>query len=350
MSDVLFLRSDSDLGSGFLRFPDLKKRLDERLDLAKEITDLERLIRSVNDLVKDSRYSSDERNFLRRFRQRAYDRKRNIKPTQDDLEPIFEIEPVEPIKTNLTNIQEEKPEMSLQSVEITPPPPKVISSPVVPKVDFWSGVQSAFEKIDGERFVQALPSVLGLLIPTLSVIGFLWFQSVELYKSSGFSNPEFAAAGGLLMIVGFAAYYSIRRTKLALLLCLYAGTYEVYFMASGTVQDEKVVASSKLMEDPELILLKEKAEKTHEAYQALKARYEDVGSSVHNNSWFKTKHLDPAWEKNEQAQKDFITKRNQLGGKESSAHVTWLKIFYRLGLVFLCMVLVHAFVRRFKEV
>jgi len=346
MSDVLFLRSEPDLASGFLRFPDLKNRLEERLNLAKEFTDLETLIRSVNSLVKDVKYSSDERNFLKRFRQRAYDRKRNIKPVHDDLDPIFELEPVESIEPNLIAKQEEKPAMSLQSVDMTPPPPKVISSTVAPKTDFWSGVESAFQKIDGERFVQALPSVLGLFVPTLLVIGFLWLQSVELYKSSGFSNPEFAAAGGLLMIVGFAAYYSVRRTKLALLLCLYAGSYEIYFMASGTVQDERAIASSSIAKDPELVFLEEKAEKTREAYTQLKGRFEDPSSSVYKNGWFKTKHLDPAWQQNELAQKEFLGKRTALEGSGGSTHVTWLKILYRMGLVFLCMVMVHAFVTK----
>lgn len=344
MSDVLFLRSEPDLGSGFLRFPDLKKRLEERLDLANEFPDLERLIRSVNDLVKDSRYSPDERNFLKRFRQRAYDRKRNIKSIQDDLEPIFELDPVEPTKPNLINNQEEKP-MPVQTVELTSVQKEVTPLPM--KKDFWSGVESAFEKIDGERFVQALPSVLGLLIPTVSVICFLWFQSVELYKSSGFLNPEFAAAGGLLMIVGFAAYYSVRRTKLALLLCLYAGSYEIYFMASGTIQDEKVVANGIADKNPELVFLGEKAEKARDAYVLLKTRFEDPNSGVYKNGWFKTKHLEPAWHLIEQAQKEYIAKRSVLEKREVSTHITWLKILYRLGLVFLCMVLVHAFVRKF---
>jgi hypothetical protein len=47
-------------------------------------------------------------------------------------------------------------------------------------------------------------------------------------------------------------------------------------------------------------------------------------------------------------QKEYISKRSALEKGEASTQVTWLKILYRLGLVFLCMVLVHAFVRQFK--
>jgi hypothetical protein len=353
MSEVIFLRSESDLESGVSKFPDLKSRLEQQLNLVKEFTDLEHLIQMVNDLGKESRFSTEEKNDLKRIRQRAYDRKRNYKPLQEKTSlPVHEIS-ITPVHTvvnesiqNLTTQQEEKP-MPAQPIELTSVQKEVTPLPI--KKDFWTGVESAFEKIDGERFVQALPGVLALLLPTILVVGFLWFQSMDLYKSSGFSNPEYAAAGGLLMVIGFATFYSIRKSKLALLLCLYAGTYEIYFMASGTVQDEKVVASSKILETPEMVLLKEKADKAQEGYQVLKTRYDDPTSNVHNNSWFKTKQLEPAWDKNEQAQKEFITKRNDLAGKDNSAHVTWLKIFYRLGLVFLCMVLVHGLVRRFKS-
>ncbi|MBP6218565.1 MAG: hypothetical protein KA436_08265 [Oligoflexales bacterium] len=352
MSEVLFLRSETNLGSGFLKFPDLKNRLERHLGLAQMLPDLEEFIRSVNDLVKDNRYSPEERNDLKRMRQRAYDRKRNLKnfettiPTKDGAsvqESILE-----------TIITEEHTPMALQSIEMVPsqkthsPALSPEAGPVSDKTDFWSGVQSAFHKVDGERFVRSLPSLLVLLVSSSLVIWFLYLQSLDLYKSSSFSQPYFAAAGGILMIVGFAAYRAVCRTKLALLLCLYAGSYEIYFMASGTVQDEKVISSNSMANDPELVFLGEQAEKARQSYQALKSRYEDPTSGVYKNGWFKSKHLDTAWDKNVQDQQGFLAKKKSLESQESASHVTWLKIFYRLGLVLLCMVLVHMFSRKLR--
>lgn len=351
MSEVLFLRSETNLGSGFLKFPDLKNRLEKHLGLAQILPDLEEFIRSVNDLVKDTRYSPEERNDLKRMRQRAYDRRRSLKSFECTMpinggsvvqEPTFE-----------TITREEQVPMSLQSIEMVSSQKTHSPAPeaglVSDKTDFWSGVLSALQKVDGERFVRSLPSLLILLVSSSLVIWFLYLQSLDLYKSSGFPQPYFAAAGGIFMIVGFAAYRAVSRTKLALLLCLYAGSYEIYFMASGTVQDEKVISSNFIANDPELIFLGEQAEKSRQSYQVMKVRYEDPSSGVYKNGWFKSKHLDPAWGKNVKDQQEFLAKKKLLEGKESASHVTWLKIFYRLGLVLLCMVLVHMFSRKLRE-
>lgn len=355
MSEVLFLRSETNLGSGFLKFPDLKNRLEKHLGLAQMLPDLEDFIRSVNDLVKDNRYSPEERNDLKRMRQRAYDRRRSLiksfectTPTNGG--PIVQ----EPVIVTIT--KEERTPMALQSIEMVPSSSKVNPPVAAPdtlplpnRTDFWGGVQSAFHKMDGEHFVRTLPSLLALLVSSTLVIWFLYLQSLDLYTSSGFSQPYFAAAGGILMIVGFAAYRAVNKTKLALLLCLYAGSYEIYFMASGTVQDEKVISTNAITNDPELVFLGEKAEKSRQSYQALKARYEDPTSGVYKNGWFKSKHVDPAWDQNTQDQQSFLAKKKLLEGKDSALHVTWLKIFYRLGLVLLCMVLVHMFSRKLRE-
>lgn len=206
---------------------------------------------------------------------------------------------------------------------------------------FWTGAQKALESIDGEKFVKALPGFLLLFMATTAVVGFLWLQSLELYKSSGFSQPELASAGGLLMVIGFAVYRSVTRSKLALLLCLYAGGYETYFMVSGTVQDEKTSQIVGIENSPDLMFLREKADKIRGSYISAKSRYEDPASKVYQNEWFKTKYLDPAWKENEEAQAQFFEKKDLLQEQGKTKSVTCLKIFYRLGLVLLCMILVH---------
>ena len=220
-------------------------------------------------------------------------------------------------------------------------PQSLQSGDVKTKPDFWTGAKQAFESIDGEKFVTALPGFLLLLLGAAAVIWLLWLQSLELYKSSGFSQPELASAGGLLMVVGFAIYRSVTRSNLALLLCLYAGGYETYFMVSGTVQDEKTSHVVNVESSPDLRFLLEKADKNREAYLSFKSRYDDPTSKVYQNEWFKAKYLDPAWKENEAAQIQFVEKKDLLQEQGKTQSVTWLKIFYRLGLVLLCMIFVH---------
>ena len=143
------------------------------------------------------------------------------------------------------------------------------------------------------------------------------------------------------MILGFAAYYSISRSKIALLLCLYAGAYESYFMIVGTIQDDKTAQNVTISNNSDLVFLREKAERVRNHYLTLKERYEQKGSDVYTNPWFKKKLLDPAWADNEAAQKEIELRKASLESTHDGQKVTELKVFYRLGLVFLCMVLTH---------
>ena len=145
------------------------------------------------------------------------------------------------------------------------------------------------------------------------------------------------------MIIGFAAYHSITRSWLALFFCVYAGAYEGYLMISGTINDERQIKTSVVQSNAELVFLKEQANKEHERYQELKQRYDNPEAKVYKNDWFLKNHLDPAWQANEKAHGALIAKEATLAAGSETKHVTWLKIFYRLELVFLCMMLVHRF-------
>jgi hypothetical protein len=164
-----------------------------------------------------------------------------------------------------------------------------------------------------------------------------------LYRSAGFTNATYAAAGGILMIMGFAAYHSISRSWLALLCCLYAGAYESYLMVSGTIHNDIQTHADGVQNHPEVIFLKEKVNKEHSHYLELKQRYDNPESKVFKNEWFLKTHLNPAWESNVAANSELVAKRAELTADPTAHHVTWLKILYRLGLVFLCMMLVHQF-------
>jgi predicted nuclease with TOPRIM domain len=143
------------------------------------------------------------------------------------------------------------------------------------------------------------------------------------------------------MVVGFAAYRAINPNFLSLFMCLYVGGYEGYFMISGTFHDEKVVKQSQLETNSEVVFLKEKLERVRNEYWELQERYDHEGSDVYKNPWFKKKYLDPSWDRVEQAQKEYAAQKIS-PTTPLETQVTWLKVLYRLGIVFLCMILVHS--------
>lgn len=292
MSEMRLVQPGFNFGAGFLPFLDLKFRLEKHLQIAQKASELEQVINYLTTIMKSDSYSHDERHEFKKIRQRAYDRRRkslaeNPVPKLFALQnsakqtPILEF--VSTPKQELQTLtQTEGHDMNLHSVDIKPKSEMIPS--LESKPDFWTGARQALEDIDGKSFVQALPGFLLLSTATVAVVGFLWLQSLELYKSSGFSQAELAAAGGVFMMIGFAAYHAVSRSKLALFLCLYAGGYETYFMISGTVQDETVEHLARIERDPELSFLAEKAEKARAAYQTHKTRYENPTSDMHNNS------------------------------------------------------------------
>jgi len=219
--------------------------------------------------------------------------------------------------------------------------PQAVSEPKAET--FGTGVARALASINGELVVKTAPALLAWFSAATIVSYFLWQQSLALYESAGFTDSVWASAGGILMIVGFAAYHSITRSKLALLLCLYASSYEAYLMISGTVENEHQIQIQTIQIDPDLVFLKEKAAKSLAHYHELKERYDNPEAKVFKNDWFLKTHLNPAWQESLADHKDLVAKETMLASETRSGHITWLKILYRLGLVFLCMMLVHRF-------
>lgn len=351
MSGAQLLEFGSEPRFGNLSFPDLEARFGTHLEQVRSVTDLDSLIRSIKPFFQDEHYSPDELVRLKRLRQRAYDLRRNPKfqmpISVPDLgskpqiqiarlpDPIsLQIPDEKSVPTNL--LAEAGASMITHTSEKTAlPQPRV--------ENFVDGVWRALSSIDGERFVKTAPKLLAWLIAASLVSFFLWQQSLALYETAGFTNAIYSATGGILMIVGFAAYHSITRSWLALFFCIYAGAYEGYLMVSGTINDEGHTQTSEVQNNPELVFLAEKASKERDRYHELKQRYDNPESKVFKNEWFLKNHLNPAWDVSLRAHEELLAKKAALMTIASAAHVTWLKIFYRLGLVFLCMMLVHRF-------
>ncbi len=179
----------------------------------------------------------------------------------------------------------------------------------------------------------------------LTSISFVYLQSVPLYASSGFTNPELCAFGALLMIVGFSLIHAINRSKLALLLCLYASAYEVTLIVKGTVANEVTISAEATAQNPQVLFLKENVGRAEQSYNQVKEKYNDASGTVHQNSWFKKTQVDPAFEKYAVAQKEYDAKSKILSSGTSAGTSGFLKIMFRLGLIFLCMVSIHNLIK-----
>lgn len=345
---VLDIGAAQDLGN--LDFPNLEKILERRLASIKTLPDLEKLIKLVNPFLKDERFSPDEQDMLKRLRQRAYDRKRNSKFISKSKSKNRSDEKPNPIARSERDMEMGNTATSSSIKSKTTKAPiktdviiEKTATPTLHPNKFAQGVTRAFTNIDGEMLVKSIPKLSACLSAAALVSFFLWHQSLDLYRSAGFTNATYAAAGGIMMIVGFAAYHSISRSWLSLLFCLYAGAYESYLMVSGTIHDDNQAHAHAAQTNPEIIFLQEKVDKERMHYLALKQRYDNPESKVHKNEWFLKNQLNPAWESNTAANRELVAKRTELTAKSTVDHVSLLKIFYRLGLVFLCMMLVHQF-------
>jgi len=309
---------------GNLDFPDLERLLKQRLDAVKALPDLENLIKLLNPLLKAERYGSEELASLKKLRQRAYDQRRNPKfQTKKSSNPI----------TQMASSKFLPPEVGININTVSESKSEILSEETL----------RAFAGISDEQFVKKAPKLLAWFIASALVLFFLWQQSLALYESAGFTSSIYSAAGGLLMLVGFAAYYSIARSWLGLFFCIYAGAFEGYLMISGTIHNDNQISAIQIQSTPEVIFLMEKADKERTRYHDLKQRYDNPGSKVFKNDWFLKTHINPAWEANLKAHEELVEKKAVLMTASNVEHIIWLKIFYRLGIVFLCMVLVHRF-------
>lgn len=342
-----------------LDFCDLENRLKQRLKATKTFPDLEKLIGIMNPLLKAGRFSAKEQTILKRLRQRAYDRRRN--PKFQTLNPVSAVKSTTKIQTDpyLDQIEHQQSPFIKQTFSTKPPaqtgvamPTAITEKNLAPEVnrhDFSQGALKAIASINAEHVVKTLPKMLILFTSASLVCFFLWHQSLALYESAGFADAIYAAAGGLLMVIGFAAYHALTRSWLALFFCLYAGSYEGYLMVSGTINNELQIQTQALQTNPDLVFLKERAARSLAHYHELKQRYDNPESKVFKNDWFLKTHLNPAWQESTIDHKELMTKEAALAIESKSQHITWLKIFYRLCLVFLCMMLVHRFFASFLK-
>ena len=304
--------------------------LELNLSRCRSVIDFENLLSLINPILRNQQLAAQERRALIKLRQQAYDKKRKQKlqtvPSDPDL--------TSQIRSDTTKIPKEKPMMNVTAIHKSP-----AATPT-----FIDGFCAALKKIDGEKFAKSMPTFFVSSSMLMVSVYFLWQQSLEVYRGSEFANPITAAAGGIAMIVGFAAHYASRRTALALMACMYAGSFEAYLMVSGTVHGEATKLASSVA--PELALLQTKASAALQKYQRYQSRHGDQRHEMYQNNWYEKNHVAPALAQSEAAFLALEKKRNEISRQQQKqSGPQWIKILYRLGLVLLCMIFAHRFFR-----
>jgi hypothetical protein len=349
MSGIHLVASELDLEGSPQRFSDLLKHLKSGLEKSQTPSDLEELMTRLAEHLKIKSYSSDQKRDLRSLRQKGYDRRAKLrKLSSEDLatgllsEPdIFQaIRSKEGLSEEIESSKRTEEEAKVAVLDISEVQNQNQST--IPQAPPLEGFKQAVASLDGVQLARMLPKLVVLLSASMLVGWFLWLQSVELYSASGFSNAGLVAFGGLVMVVGFAGFHSVYRSKLALLCCLYAGGYEAYFIVSGTFSDEMKSKVADKVVSEKMAWHQEQLDRAKKDYGRVESRYEDPSDKVYQNPWYKKNHVTPAWVAYSRAQQ--VMEKQQQWIKHEVAtfdHTGWLKIFFRMGLVVLFMLMVH---------
>jgi len=315
MVKVLNMKKNSSISD---KIHDLKERI--------KTGELDYVLDQVKHLLKTDGVTNDEAILLKSLRQQAYDKKR---------------------KGTVVGKHTDRPKVK-SSLSVQPQAaPKLAEVEHVPnRLPFNVERLFTLDGLVSSALLQKIPTVIIFSASALLSMSLIYIQSVPLYESIGFVSPELCAAGALLMISGFAVMHSMTRSKLALFLCLYASAYEVSLIVQGTLKNEITSSERVVQENPRVIFLKEQVSKSLESYKINKAAYEDSTSNVFHNTWYQKKQLEPSWSAYAANQKALdLALTPQKDANQSGP----LKIFYRLGLVFLCMISLHNITKFFRK-
>ena len=195
----------------------------------------------------------------------------------------------------------------------------------------------------------ALGKVCVLLLVSTAIVLLFYFQTLPLYRVSKFYQPIFASIGSLVVLFGFAAVKAVRKSFLTDLLCVCVLLYEFSFIYYGSSQNEKALENDLhqqiIANDNSLKVLESEINLTKRKYQSKLSQFEDPLSKVHNNSWFKKVHLQPALLSWKKATDTYEQRKVSILPSEATSNILHLKIAYRLLLVLLCMIVSHYFVK-----
>ena len=217
----------------------------------------------------------------------------------------------------------------------------------VGKSDFLAGIFRKLSQLDGGAFITNFPAALVLGYCAYLACTFVVEQTLPLYQSLKFPNPELASYGAIGLAIGFSALSVISKSSAAKLFAAIIIAYEVLVVWAGSQANQRDLVSEALRANPIHFSASEAYGIAKADYGQKKARYEDKKSDVYHNGWFKVNHLDPAKKSLDEASTKLVAIESELGSKYQSdwMHLI-LKALYRLSAVALVMLLAKESMKR----
>ena len=302
------------------QFLNIKTEFETQLANIRSESDAKDLAADISNFLNSSDLTDEKKSELKSIRQKVYDKKRKIQISK-------------PIRSVPENLEIEKDQNQKTNDE------------------YYEREKSSFFR--SAQFLNLFQKITIATIFLCFAIASMWFvfiQSIPLYQSIGFPNPRFCAAGAILMMVAFALFHWVTKSKILLLLCFFVSSYEVILVIHGTATHETILSHEKVEKNDRLNWLKEDANHKKESYDVLKIKYEDQNSKVYKNVWYKKKFLDPAWQDYSLAEEKVSETENSLSVvNKVSGDITLLKILFRLGLVFLVMISIRQFLKELSS-
>ncbi|NRA43523.1 MAG: hypothetical protein HRU09_01070 [Oligoflexales bacterium] len=217
----------------------------------------------------------------------------------------------------------------------------------VGKSDFLTGIFQKLSQLDGGAFITNFPAALALGYCAYLACCFVVEQTLPLYQSLKFPNPELASYGAIGLAIGFSALSVISKSSSAKLFAALIIAYEVLIVWAGSQANQRDLASEALRANPIHFSASEAYDIAKVDYEQRKARYEDKNSDVYHNNWYKIKHLDPAKKSLDEAGAKLAAVESELGERYQTnwMHLV-LKALYRLSAVALVMLLAKETMKR----
>ena len=218
---------------------------------------------------------------------------------------------------------------------------------VLGKSDFLARFFKQLSQLDGAAFARNFPAALVLGYCAYLACSFVVEQTLPLYQSLKFPNPELASYGAIGLAIGFSALSVISKSSLAKLFAAIIIAYEVLIVWAGSQANQRDLASEALRSNPKHFSISETYDIAKTDYEQKKDRYEDKNSEVYHNGWFKINHLDPAKLKMDEASAKLVAVESELGERYQTnwIHLV-LKALYRLSAIALVMLLAKETIKR----
>ena len=215
------------------------------------------------------------------------------------------------------------------------------------KSDFLAGFFKQLSQLDGAAFARNFPAALVLGYCAYLACCFVVEQTLPLYQSLKFPNPELASYGAIGLAIGFSALSVISKSSLAKLFAAIIIAYEVLIVWAGSQANQRDLSLEALRANPIHFSASEAHRIAKADYEQKMARYEDKNSEVYHNGWFKINHLDPAKKTLDEASAKLVAIESELGERYQTdwMHLV-LKALYRLSAVALVMLLAKEAMRR----